>query len=516
MRWFVLAGLAVACGGDKSDSGDTASDTPTTATGGATTSGSAGSGGVGTGTATGTGTGTGTGGTDPTTTPTFSTPGDVVAASCALQADNALRAECTITRDGEGPVALQLNGPGFRATRLLESTSDATEHAIDLWGMLPNTTYSWVATAGGLTVEGELRTGSPPISLSGSTGGDAATATIDGMLVRSCSDTDYLVVYSPRGDDIVWYEDLSTHASDRAAVYGYHWAEDDTVVVATTRDEVIVLGADGSLQLRASLSALGVEGLLHHDIYKANGYVYALFAYEVDDCILDGVAVIDGDGSLAGVVDLGTTFEPPRCSAGGGGGGPGPGGGYWGRDLDGEDVSHANSVYVDPTGELVVSFRFFDTVIGLDGDPTSPTFGELRWALEGEDGAEYESSFSLESDVTPDASFQANHCAQFAPTGELTVFDNGNSGLSRALVIDLDLGAGVADITEVYEPGLTCGVQSAIYKHAEDGSVLLTCATEPWFAEFDEGSAAPRWTYAPSCSGMGPGGMIPRGIPVNW
>ncbi|MFT4622110.1 MAG: hypothetical protein ACI8PZ_000766 [Myxococcota bacterium] len=526
--------VLVGCGGsDKSDSGDTADDTVATGTGGGTATGgtATGTGGTATGgtatggtatggTASGTatgGTGTGTGGTDPTTTPTFTDTADILAASCDLQPGNVLRATCTVTRDGDGPVALSVNGPGFGGTRLFESDAEAAAHTLTLWGMLPNTTYSWVATAGAAELSGEVRTGALPAdaSVSVSVGGDPSGASVDGVFFRSCSESEYLVMYNPRGEGVAWYEDISTHAANPVSIYGYHWAEDDTVVVAANRDEVLVIGADGTLDLAFTLSDLGVDGLLHHDIYKANGYVFALYAYEQDGCILDGVAVVDASGALVQNLDLARTFDVPRCS--GGGGGPGPGGGYWGRDLDGEDVSHANSVYVSPEGEMVISFRFFDTVIALDGDPTSRSFGEPLWALEGLPNDAFDPSFVIESAVTDDLVFAANHCAQRAPTGELTVFDNGLVGLSRAIVLDLDVDSGSAVITEVYEPGQACSVQSAIYKHT-DGSALLTCASAAWFGEFDAGGGdVTRWTVEPTCAGgPGPGAMIPRGVPVNW
>ncbi len=193
--------------------------------------------------------------------------------------------------------------------------------------------------------------------------------------------------------------------------------------------------------------------------------------------------IIDESGAIVATVDTADLFDVDAASTGGGG--PG-GGGYWGQTFPGaEDVSHANSVYVGEDGELIVSFRFFDVVVGVDGDPDSGSFGSLLWSLEGQPGTLFDSDYDIVASAGSDDSFEAQHCARRGPSGALTLFDNKEmaQGPSRGIVVELDDASGTADIVAEYSADEECGVQSAIYELP---------------------------------SGDGQGAMIPRGVPVDW
>jgi hypothetical protein len=190
---------------------------------------------------------------------------------------------------------------------------------------------------------------------------------------------------------------------------------------------------------------------------------------------------------------------------------------YWqGTDFsDAESVGHANSVYMDSSGELILSFRFLNAIVSVDGDHSGSTFGEVNWILEGTNHGEIDGDFNLVSSVTSDLNFEAPHCAQIGPSGDVTVFDNGLFTNSRGVTISLD--GNTADITGSYELQEQCSVQSSIIE-TKGGDLLLGCAESFRVYEFSPGESSPQWEMdiQVNCSqNGGPPPMTPRVLPVE-
>ena len=109
-----------------------------------------------------------------------------------------------------------------------------------------------------------------------------------------------------------------------------------------------------------------------------------------------------------------------------------------------EDWTHANTVSVGPTGNIVLSLRQLNQVISL-----SPDFKDLQWKLGGPG-----SSFSFPD---PDDRFYAQHDATQLANGHVVMFDNGNfrpGEYSRGLELDLDFATMTARKVWEYRPAL--------------------------------------------------------------
>jgi hypothetical protein len=135
--------------------------------------------------------------------------------------------------------------------------------------------------------------------------------------------------------------------------------------------------------------------------------------------------------------------------------------------------------------------------------------------LEGTNHGEIDGDFNLVSSVTSDLDFEAPHCAQIGPSGDVTVFDNGLNTNSRGVTISLD--GNTAEITGSYELQEECAVQSSIVETI-DGDMLMACAESYNVYEFSPGESSPHWTMdiQVNCSQSGgPPPMTPRALPVD-
>lgn len=94
-----------------------------------------------------------------------------------------------------------------------------------------------------------------------------------------------------------------------------------------------------------------------------------------------------------------------------------------------QDWTHANSMVLGPSGNIVISNRHADQIISL-----APDFKTIQWKLGGSG-----SSFTF---ADPSDRFRGQHSVQQLPNGNLLMFDNGNyraeGEFSRALELELD------------------------------------------------------------------------------
>jgi len=341
----------------------------------------------------------------------------------------------------------------------------------------------------------------------------ADEATFDAVLTYNCDTEATLLVMDPSGR-VIWYQDFAPplpEDEDRRLT-GFSLT-DGGVLAAQGRRYLSEVGWDGAQRSLVDTDPFGGDQPLHHDVHAHGGLYYALYAYADGQLLLDGVYVTDAEGALLADLKLGEIFDPISVPSR-------QGDPYWTpyeafRGLT--SVTHANSVFADDRGELVISMNYLNTVIAVVGDPRSADFGALVWALEGRDSAAFEGTYTISADaeVTEDLSFEAQHCAEYGPSGGFTLFDNRHYFESRAMVMDLDADAGVAQVRVAWELGVQCEHQSAIYELA-DGDALVTCAPRKWFAQYTPGVAAPVWRLDAQCSGEGGlHDMLTRGIPIS-
>jgi len=442
---------------------------------------------------------------DPTGTLTKPTAGPTV--SCAEQADNVLRWDCTIDHT-PGPVVLwwepSQGGDRFSAT----SPSSGSEHALTLWGLRPQTEYQWTLEGLDADATGTLTTSAlpastrPDVTVSG-------VSTAEHLLVPlPCAGSATLAILDTDGTPI-WYQSHPAQVGLGGGVEGYHFTPNRTVL-ALIGDDLFEHSLAGE-PLRELRRGVDYPLPVHHDVFMAeSGRIYLLnadvFSYPDDDYVLDGLYVIDPDGVVA-EWQLADHIEPS------GGGETG----FWTSEFPGAvDYSHANSITVDASGTGWISFRHLNTIFQLDADPDSAGFGQLDWVLAGTADAPVASDFTRMSTPGFDPEFIAQHHANPTPDGKLALFDNHTTGLgvgsSRGVVLDLDTTAWTADVVEAYEVGTSCSAQGATYG-LPSGNRLVTCATSSLIQEFEPGNPSPVWSMQVGC---GDGfGLLARGMPID-
>jgi hypothetical protein len=156
------------------------------------------------------------------------------------------------------------------------------------------------------------------------------------------------------------------------------------------------------------------------------------------------------------------------------------------------------------------------TVASVDGDPTSPTFGDVQWVIQGDPtDAAWVSDYTVTSSIGVTPTFEKQHNAHLLPDGRLTVFDNRRaiSEPSRVIAMELDDVAGTADITESFELPLHCDFQGGAWR-TDAGNPIGTCAQTRTGYEFDVASGLATWTMQTSCS-AGISTYVPRLVPIE-
>lgn len=416
--------------------------------------------------------------------------GDVEAACAAT--DNALRFDCAATFGAAGAATWTVSDAAGGVLRTFD-TAAGTPSDVTLWGLPPDRALTWRVASDDAAAEGVLRTGSLPSELAAlEVTVEGAASDTDAVLVPEvCGGTGYLLVLDSAGE-VVWYE-----ATGSAQPSGYRWTDRETALVADG-SSLTELGADGATRWTAS----GFGYPLHHDVERGGDLVYALFAHQVDDRVLDGVYVLR-DGDVVATWLLEDHVTPT---------GAGEADGFWQREFPGaDDWSHANSLWSDGR-DLLVSLRWQDAVLKLDGDPASDTFGAVDWVLTGTQDGDVPGDFAW----TDGGGFDGQHHASLVDGG-VTVFDNGPSAAdSRAVRIALDEDASTAREVGSWSMGRHCEVQGGVSLVGD--SVLVTCATASTVSEFGAGDDAPRFTLTASCGGSaGPGGATgwSRAMPVS-
>ncbi|HHO52940.1 MAG TPA: hypothetical protein ENK18_19205 [Deltaproteobacteria bacterium] len=403
--------------------------------------------------------------------------------SCDLT-DNPLRARCAVSLSSPGPVTVALEAPGV-PPRSFHSPDRVLRHDILAWGLVPETPYTWSVGAR----QGTITTGALPADLARASVITTGTAWgFDAVLYPlACEPTSYFTLIDGQGR-IVWFEPNDVFFDQ--TMTGYEWSQGSLSVLSLRSTRFLEQHVSGQilLDLRGGVE---LEHKLHHDADRWGRHRYLLHEYPLGDGRnVDGIDVFDDD-QLVGTFDLADAFEIV-------GGGPG-------------DWSHANGLNVTDSGEIILSLLNFDTILGIDGDPASPTFLQLSWHAVGSgDGLP-------EPDYVPVAGvgqgFSGQHNAS-RHGDELWVFDNtGDGARSRALRMQMDHVAGTLEAVDWWWFDHQCSNQGGALPI--EGGVLATCANRNDVWAFRDGERRPDWTLKAGCDGGGISGLdITRAIPV--
>jgi hypothetical protein len=428
-------------------------------------------------------------------------PTVITSASCALQPDNSLRFDCHVEVDP--PQALEIRyrkADGSGVERVRRSETAAGVHDLTLWYLAPETDYTFTVVPSDVEAQpfdGAIRTNTLPLvaDVEVTTTG---TSTSELYLTTSPCPGGAAVVWDPATAEVLWYQRLGFAAG--AFLEGVS-ATDDGTIIGLANGAVREVSLAGAT-LRDLRAGIDFPDRVHHDVFKRNGLIYVLFQETIqvpEDVMIDGFYVFDSLG-LSWEWRLADFVTPDPANFG----------------AFGNDWSHANSVWADDTGDVLVSFRHLSGVVKVEGDPLDPAFGQVLWRLAGEEDSELGSDFV----VAAGESFERQHNAFVLPTGQLSLFDN-RIGLSRSRVLEvsLDPTAGTATVDRTFDmPGDInidghCDFQGSAWR-TPAGNPVATCAPFRKATEFDAASGDVLWTGEIDCRGA-PGSYVPRFVPLS-
>ena len=435
----------------------------------------------------------------------------VLDVSCAPQ--NALRFTCTVRPDAPGEAVLEAwprDDPGVR--RRFEGRVSGASGDLLVWGLKPETTYSWRAESGGQWRIGELVTGGLPDDFTPryeATGSDDQD--VEALLAVSSCAPGWLHLLDADGD-VIWYLDLRTVLDPVGGftVAGAHRTEEGTVLAVLGRERIVEvnLGGEVLLDLRKGRD---FEHSVHHDLVRRDGVLYALYAEVVAsgeyDYMVDGVYAWDADGVLIDEASLAGAWpyaEAPWMVDEG----------YWtGRFPNVVDFTHANSLFVDAGGDLVLSLRHLHAVVGLAGGPGTPGFGDVQWTLVGDPTSPLGAGDFGWVGPAP-RNFSGQHDAQLLDATTLLMFDNRlvADEPGRVAELRLDWDAATVQVRESWSFERACPVQGVARRVGPRGHVVATCSSAGQVREFRPGSAEPVWEMEMSCGAL-PFASLPRAVP---
>jgi len=372
-----------------------------------------------------------------------------------------------------------------------------------MYFMAPQTEYTWEASPVDLPsvlVEGTVTTGTPHEEaqlIASSTGSSSAEM----FLTSSPCSGGTAVVVDPNGT-VLWYQDLSQQGVSPSMVEVVQYTEDGTVLAISSEFVVEVDWTGATLQVLTPGFDQGTT--IHHDVFRHQGHTFTLFQETLnlggDTTYLDGFYVHDSEGSHVATWRLIDHFSPPIPPEGHGGV---------------VDYSHANSLFVQADGDILLSFRHLSAIAKVRGDWTAPDFGEILWRLSGDpDNDAFGSDFTLSSSGSWPG-FVHQHNAHLLDDGRISLFDNRKdlAQRSRVLVLDIDEKSGLAQIERDYELDQLCAFQGSAWP-THTGNPVATCAPEGAAIEFHvDDTSQPIYELNILCA-TGTNHFIPRFVPL--
>ncbi len=432
--------------------------------------------------------------------------------ACTIDEANGLRGLCEVRLARPGRARLVLEAGG-EETRLFRSSAVATTHEIAVWGLPPETAYTWTALdeGTGQTATGTLSTGALPRAMR-----DARVEVevededrqVEAVLLSPSCMAGVAWMIDRRGR-VVWWQRLDD--ADLGTVSGLAWTEDGTVLGMIARRRIVEVDVLGEVLLDLNLD-VDFEDRVHHDLTRAAGHTYALHSHTVqaygETWVADGVYVFGPSGALVDDLRLDGVF--PRVSR------PWMESGYWIREFPGAvDTLHANAVHVDPEGDVWISMRHLSSIARFTGGPGEEGFGELELVIAGEPESPLWEDADVVAPDDPELQFSGQHDPHLGDDGDLWMFDNRMllDGDARAVSYALDEEAGTLEQRQGWDLGLYCPVQGTA-RRLPGGHVVVACASEGVVLELAPDRAEPVWRIAPRCEGSSLQGF-PRALPVD-
>ena len=424
-------------------------------------------------------------------------------ANCQVAHDNSLRAWCDVQADPPARVEVRFwPEDGLDAERV--GVAEEGERTVGLYRMSAERTYLWEAwtpTRPDLRVSGRFTTGALPQGAVVDAMPTGLSSAETFLMASPCAGSGTAVVMTPEGE-VVWYQPLIPEEVAVKALLGVSSTEDGTVL-GLYPGGVVEVDWMGRERF-AIVQGEDFDASVHHDVFKRDGHVYVLFQEYAEffgqDFLMDGVYVFDASRNRVAEWHLQDVFVPtaPQNQPGA------------------VDFSHANSVYVDEAGDLLVSMRHLSAVAKLNGDLAGGAFGEVLWRMSGASNGAFGSDFVFEDYTGKDEAFARQHNVHWRDDGRLAMFDNraNVNEDSRLLVLDVDEGGGTADIVETYALDLHCRFQGGAW-HTEVGNPVATCAPMGRAFEFTAGETdTPVYEVQVLC-GDGVDAYVPRLIPIR-
>lgn len=448
----------------------------------------------------------GTAGTDTDTdsgVPVVEVAPTIIDATCNVQDDNLLRYDCTVTTDVDATVWVEFEGkPGVRSS----SVSEGTTHAVTIWGLHSDTSYTWSVSAendhgADAFVGTSVTTGIPDvvIDLFASALEVSAPQTEYILVNAPCATGHYTTILDTDGN-VVWYDDA---AADSRIVTGLQFTQDGTVFTVYDDERFIERALDG--RVIRDWTEKDIGAFLHHDVHIRDGILWGLSITPMtlggQPYIIDSVHGYDADGNRVHEWSMDEVLDPRGYDWHGDSA-------YWGDNYPGHcDPFHVNSFDIDDNGDWILSMKDLDEVLKVYG-PDSPAAGQLAWNFRADGTGSLK--YAAGDGVVP--FFAGQHHVTQTDETTLLMFDNlGILGSSRALVFELDEDALTAAPIQQFSMEDTCELQGSAYWVGDH--MLATCGPDHWMREFDA-SGNTVWGLALSC---GQQSKIPtyRGIPVT-
>jgi hypothetical protein len=490
----------------------------------------------------------------------------ITSASCTMQATNSLRFDCSVTVDGAADVWVAFcedTGGACAYNRFTPNVTRASAGTVSLtmYGMAASQAYDWraVAKQGATTVttaRAGMTTGALPSEMDdiALTAWGTADAVRNVMFNYGCHDPvdpdhDWIVISDTSGR-VVWYENPEDTVGAKKFVTALNVSRPDKHILAVLDHEYVIeyaLSGEvvklyckddpsvGGLQCVDAVSADKVfDEYVHHDVHKENGRIWVLTAEEqivpdADNCdavsatypiIVDGVyAFRTSDDALVEEWDMSEAYTHSytdatctSCSAG-----------YWGGRLTGCDWGHANGLWVDAAKQWTFSQKHWNRLVSVDGNPTSGTYRDLDWELEGDGvGGDY----ALVSSGSYTSTFDNQHAPMWTAGDTTLLFDNHTAAAPNdTRGIEIDWSTGDADIVGQYTmesptgSGLNCLTGGAVMD-VTGGNIVAFCVgsgtdDRPVFNEFD-GIDSVVWGLKAACPAGQRSAPSYRGYPNLW
>jgi len=422
-----------------------------------------------------------------------------------------LRVDCVFDGELPGPVSVAVSRPDG-AVEVFASPKG--ERVVTVWGLVAESSYTYVAVANGQSWRGHFDTPALPAGVSVGLEDVSGVPTWEHLaLPVSCGLPAHVGVIDRRGQ-LVWYQEIVEGANLGQTPFpeGLRFTARQTMLVVVGRQALREFDMAGRVVFEAFLGST-YDNPIHHDVHRDGDWTYVLNAsvHEADGIsyVMDGIYVHGPDGDIVQAWSLADHVVPS---------GDGLPGAYWASFFGGSvDYSHGNGLWTSD-GMLLVSFRALSAVMGLVADPLSPDFGEVLWVLDGDGDGRLGDDLTLSSSVTAEVNFQDQHSPSVGEDGRLALFDNRRvgEGPSRAIQLDLDPEAGAAEIVESWDMNRHCAVQGSAYA-LPNGHVLATCAVSGTVMEFASEMAEPVWSGRVVCQkdGILPG-LVVRAQPVQF